>query len=39
MHRREGNALPPIEFVDHEACGIDSGWAVQSEAGPEPAEQ
>ncbi|MXR22164.1 hypothetical protein [Halobacterium bonnevillei] len=28
-----------IEFVEREACGIDSGWEVQSEAGPEPAEQ
>lgn len=28
-----------IEFVERDACGVDSGWEVQSQAGPEPAEQ
>lgn len=28
-----------IEFVEREACGVDSGWEVQSQAGPETAEQ
>ncbi|MFB6072663.1 MAG: hypothetical protein ABEJ88_06825 [Halobacterium sp.] len=34
----EGDAeLTPettIEFVEREACGVQSGWEVQSEAGP-----
>ncbi|MFB6269351.1 MAG: hypothetical protein ABEH83_05370 [Halobacterium sp.] len=28
-----------IEFVEREACGVDSGWKVQSQAGPEKAGQ
>ncbi|WP_336036187.1 hypothetical protein [Halobacterium yunchengense] len=35
----ELDADTAIEFVEREACGVQSGWEVQSEAGPEPAEQ